>query len=628
MLTQMRKGASSWPAKIFLGVIALSFVGWGVGDVFVNRGGTTVADVGSAEVDIRDLQIAYSNQARSFQSQGVQIEAGSDLAQALARVALDQLILDSLQSETGAEFGITIGTDTLREDILNNGLFFDDSGVFSPAVFAGTLSTRGLTEARYLGLLGGQIRESQLLNSLGAVPPVPVVLADSVFEYRHEQRVAELAVIPNEALVPNPEPAAGDLEKFLEANLTEYSAPEYRSVDFLLVYPDDLARNIELDEAQLRQTYDAAPGAWTRAETRLFQQMSFPTEDAANAAFEELQGGADFAQVAFDQTGVAAEELDLGWFAPGDLFPELAGPLFAAPVGDAVAPLASPLGGWLIFRATDMTPEQVTPYEEARDAIATSLSLRMARDAMFGLANDMDDLLATGANVAETAAALELDARSLTRVSSFGATEDPMSLQIIPDAPEFLDEIYFGDIDFPSPVIETSDGGLLVVEVTEIVEARLRGLDEVEGHVLADWREQKLAELAGEAARSIADVAGIMGELNAAYSETGVSFDTLTPFVRTQAPGIDNVGLETVAALFEARPGEIVITPSVDGQHQVVARLLDIVSSDPIADPEGLLAVEQSLTNGLISDVVDQNTAAMYDSTSVSINSELLEEYF
>ena len=100
------------------------------------------------------------------------------------------------------------------------------------------------------------------------------------------------------------------------------------------------------------------------------------------------------------------------------------------------------------------------------------------------------------------------------------------------------------------------------------------------------------------------------------------------PFQRNQAPTLDNVGLDTVKALFSASPGDTVVVNSADGTAQVIARLLDIVSGDPIADTEGQIAVEQSLTNGLISDVVDQNTAAMFNETDVSIDEDLVEQYF
>ncbi len=628
MLTQMRKGASSWPAKILLGLIALSFVGWGVGDIFINRGETRVAEVGSSEVDIRDLQLAYRNQVQPLQNSGVPVEQGSELAQALARLALDQLILRTLESNAARDMGITIDAETLRNDIAGNAAFFNNSGVFDPAVFQGVLATNGLSEARYLAILSNQISEGQFVNSIGAVPPPPSTLIDSVFRHRTEQRVVELAVIPNDKLVPLPTAETSDLRNYYEENLGKYEAPEYRSADYLLIYPDDLAETVEITEEAIQEAYANSAGAWTDPEQRRLQQIPFATEEEAVSAHQAIEGGADFAQVAFDEAGMEAEELELGWFTRADLFAELADPIFATPEGSVTAPLASPLGGWLLFRVAEIKPEDVTSFEDARETIESELRLRKARESIYGLANELDDQLAAGATVQETAQALDLNVKTVTDIDPDGTPEDPMSLQIIPTVPGFLDEVFFGELDFPSTVIETNDGGLLVVEVTEITPERLRPFDEVEEQVRQDWQHEELAAQAEEAAMALAQEVGSFGDVTEVFAETGASFDELQTFTRTQTPTLDNVGFETVTAVFAADAGAVVVSPSVDNTAQVVARILDVVETDALVDPDGYRSVEISVTNGMISDVIDQNSAAMFNATSIEIDERLLEQYF
>jgi peptidyl-prolyl cis-trans isomerase D len=628
MLTQMRKGASSWPAKILLGLIALSFVGWGVGDIFINRGETRVAEVGSSEVDIRDLQLAYRNQVQPLQNSGVPVEQGSELAQALARLALDQLILRTLESNAARDMGITIDAETLRNDIAGNAAFFNNSGVFDPAVFQGVLATNGLSEARYLAILSNQISEGQFVNSIGAVPPPPSTLIDSVFRHRTEQRVVELAVIPNDKLVPLPTAETSDLRNYYEENLGNYEAPEYRSADYLLIYPDDLAETVEITEEAIQEAYASSAGAWTDPEQRRLQQIPFATEEEAVSAHQAIEGGADFAQVAFDEAGMEAEELELGWFTRADLFAELSDPIFTTPEGSVTAPLASPLGGWLLFRVAEIKPEDVTSFEDARETIESELRLRMARESIYGLANELDDQLAAGATVQETAQALDLNVKTVTDIDPDGTPEDPMSLQIIPTVPGFLDEVFFGELDFPSTVIETNDGGLLVVEVTEITLERLRPFDEVEEQVRQDWQHQELAAQAEVAAMALAQEVGSFGDVTEVFVETGASFDELQTFTRTQTPTLDNVGFETVTAVFAADAGAVVVSPSVDNTAQVVARILDVVETDVLVDPDGYRSVEISVTNGMISDVIDQNSAAMFNATSIEIDERLLEQYF
>ena len=643
MLTRIRQGASSWPAKIFLIVIALSFVGWGVGDIFVNRGETTVAEAGPVEIDIQDLQIAYRNRIQPLQQAGTQVAPGSELAQALARAALDGLILGALESAAAEGFAIAVSDDTLRADIAANDLFANQTGMFDAAVFAGVLATNGLSEERYLAALADGLRQEQLLDSLGAVPPLPAALALGIFRHRFERRTAEIAVIANDALAPEPVPTPGELESFFQANMAAYGAPQYRSADYLLVYPEDLARRIELAEATLREAYDAAPASWAEAERRRLERMAFDSEEEAQAAFAAIQAGADFAAVARERAGIASGELEFGWFTQNDLFAELAEPLFAAAEGETVAPLASPLGGWLLFRIAEVQGEKVVPFEEARERIAEDIKLRRARAAMFDLAGDMDDLIATGASVRETAATLGLEAMTLQRISREGQAEDALSLQIVPQAPGFLDELFLGEIDFPSTVIETEDGGLLVIEVTEIVAARQRDFAEVEAAVRDDWQRVRLAELATDAARAIAAATGAGDDLDAAYGATGASFTPSAPFRRDEPPraasdpdagaaiasgGIEGVGANAVAALFAARPGEIVVATSADGTGQVVARLGGIVAAEAASGLEALADMERALRDGWIGDILRQHQAALRRATPVAIDRRLLEQSF
>ncbi len=628
MLTRMRKGASSWPAKILLGVIALSFVSWGVGDIFINRGESRVAEVGNTEVDIRDLQLAYRSQVQPLQNSGIAVEPGSELSQAMARLALDQLILDKLKTKAARDLGITINAETLRADIAGNGAFFNEAGIFDPAVFSGVLATNGLSEEHYLAILSSQISEGQFFNSIGAAPPPPSTLIENVFRHRTEQRVVELEAIPNDRLVPIPEPEGGDLKAFYEANLERYQAPEYRSADYLLVYPSDLVGTVEVTEEEILAAYDSTPGTWTDPELRRLQQIPFETEEEARAAFVEIQEGTDFAQVGFDAAGLESEDLDLGWFTRNDLFGDLGEPVFAVQEGDVVEPLASPLGGWLLFRAAEVKPADVTPFEDARETIENELRLREARDAMFGLANELDDHIAVGQTVRETAQALDLKVETVERIGPDGTPEDVMLLQIIPTVPGFLDEVFLGELYFPSTVIETGDGGLLVIEVTEIDHGRLRDFEEVEELVLQDWQHEELARRAREAAMEIAGNVGSFDDIKEAFGETGAYFEDIATFTRTQTPELDNVGFETVTAIFEADASAIVVSPSIDNEAQVVARILDIVESDGQLDPEAHQLVSNSITNGMISDVIDQNSASMYDATSIEIDQRLLDTYF
>ena len=614
MLTKLREGASSWPAKVILCVVALSFVGWGVGDIFVSRGETTVAEVGDVAIDVRDLQVAYRSRVRSLQTSGIRIDPGTELAHQQARLALEQLVQDTILDQAAGTFGVTTSDDTLRAAIVNNEMFHDMSGNFDSNVFAGVLSMNGLTEETYLASLSRGISRSQLIASLGALPSLPDELVRRIAQYRHEERTAELAVIPNDALVARPEPHDGELASWFADRSGAYDAPEYRSASYLLIYAEDIAGTIEIAPEEIEAAYDAAPDRWIEPERRLVRQARFATREEAEESlamvFEEAASG----------------ESDARWLRRIDLLEELAEPVFAATVGDVAGPVESPLGGWLVYRIDEAESRVVTPLDEAHDIIRGELALAQARYALFDLADDLDDLIATGASPSEMASTLGLELKTIERVSASGLTEDAGSLQIVPETPEFLEEVFLADLAFVSTVLETDDGGLLVVEVTEIVPARARTLEEVRNKVLSDWQAQRQTELASREADRLASGAGSTGDLNDVFGFTGVTFSVIEPFTRHSMPPVANVSFATVEALFDARPGDTVVRASEDGSHQVVARLVDVITSQHSL--EDTSAVGARLRQGVIRDISERLVSSLHDDMTVSINDDMIDQSF
>lgn len=625
MLTQMRKGASSWPAKLLLGLIALSFVAWGMGNVFTQRNVNVVGQVGDIDIEIQRLQAAYRQQAQQFEGQGFQIDQGSDLSRALARLAMDQLVQDALYRVTADELGVTVDDETVRADIASNGLFQDEDGRFDGAKFISLLQSNNLSEGAYVTSLRRQLTDAQLQKGIGATPYAPGAMVDLIYAYRYERRVAEIAVIPNDVLAPTVEPAAGELDAFFADHADRYQAPEYRSADYISVYPADLAPEMTVTEDELHQYYDANEARWIEPETRHVERMAFATQEEAQTASDRVAAGEDFAAVAAD---MGSDVLDLGTVKKADMFGDLADPIFALELDAPSAPIASPLGGYLVARVTEISPEVVMSFEDARDEVSRQVALEKAYDAMYDLANDLDDMLAAGDTVEEAAATLGIEVKHVAAVDANGNAQDAGSLQIIPDAPEFLPELFAAEKDFASPVIETGDDGLLALQVTEIEPSRPLTFEEAKERVADDWLVERQGELAAQAAAQAVDGLAASADLAGAFGDVAVTVTTTDPFRRSETPEIDGVDLDVVGALFAAEPGDVIVLPAESQEAQVVARLVSIEPADAVADADTVASLRDTLTSAMITDLGDQFRAMMRTDHEVSIDQAMIEQYF
>src|SRR3954454_18034235 len=70
MLRGMRKASANWLGRIVmavvLGLIAISFAVWGIGDIFRGFGQSTVAKIGSTEITVEQFRQIYNDRIQQL----------------------------------------------------------------------------------------------------------------------------------------------------------------------------------------------------------------------------------------------------------------------------------------------------------------------------------------------------------------------------------------------------------------------------------------------------------------------------------------------------------------------------------------------------------------------------------
>jgi peptidyl-prolyl cis-trans isomerase C len=123
------------------------------------------------------------------------------------------------------------------------------------------------------------------------------------------------------------------------------------------------------------------------------------TEDEAKAIVAELDGGADFAELARTRsmdTGSGANGGALGWFGQGMMVPEFEAAVLALEPGKLSAPVQSQFG-WHVIRLDEKRDRPVPSLDEVRPAIEQDLQQKMVQKAIEDLrAAGKVELLETG----------------------------------------------------------------------------------------------------------------------------------------------------------------------------------------------------------------------------------------
>ena len=254
MLQQMRAFSKSIFASILMGGLALSFVVWGIADVFRGRSDTDVATVGSSAISYEVFSRDYRNFLRNRGA-----EEKRDITPEMARkaglgdVALDQIITRTVLDNLVNKLGLTVSDADVSAEIRAMNVFNGPLGTFDKQTFDRVLSQRGFTEQGFVDGMRGDMARDQLLGPVEDGFQIPPGYAHALFAYSTELRSTEYVMITPQALGTVAAPSDAVLTAYVKANPSRFSTPEYRDVTGRGPGPEDVSASIKITDVQIHR---------------------------------------------------------------------------------------------------------------------------------------------------------------------------------------------------------------------------------------------------------------------------------------------------------------------------------------------------------------------------------------
>ena len=620
-MTNVRRTLARWVVGALFALLIASFALWGIGDIF--RGGgqaTTVIEVGDQEIDQVEFGRMFQREMRRVrQAMGGDLSLEEARRLGLVDRIVEQTVTRALFDAQAREMGLVVSDAQVARAIRSQQAFQNAVGDFDRNRFRQALRSSGLSEARFVELVRGDIDRERLARAVTSGIAVPEELAEAVYRYQEERRVAKTAKIAFASVQDVPQPSEPDLRTYYEQNGQAFMAPEYREVSLIQLRPEQLAGEVNVSEDELRQAYKERKDALGRKEKRSLQQVLVNDREAAERILDQMRQGRTFEAAVEQVTGDAP--IDLGAMTRDEMLPELADAAFSLAEGETSEPVESSLG-WHVLRVTGVEPGKTLSFQEARETLREDIAMRKAVDRMVSLANDLDDALAGGATLEEAAADLGLTVREIPAVDRDGQDRQGEPVEALSPKEEILPVIFETPEGQQSLVEETPAGGYFVLRVDGIVPSQLRPFEEVRQTVrerwLADRREERARARAEEIVRGVNEAGR---DFEALAREAGLSVSTTEPVTRSGEGGQGPAPL--AGALFDLSVGEATIASAQDGV--VVARLVEIREADPQDDPEALAQVRRSLRQGLQGDILTQFANALRQQYGVRINRTQLD---
>src|SRR4029079_3627232 len=334
MLRGMRKASSNWLGKIVMAVVMggliVSFGIWGIADIFKGFGQSSLAKVGGTEISTDQFRQIYTDKLQQLGRQfGRPLTMDQARAFGLDRQVLQQTIAEAALDEEARGVGLGQSEAETMRMIYNDPNFEGLSGTFEPARFQSTIRQFGFTEQRYLAEQRRVGLRRQIAGTITAGLEPPKVLIDALTRFQNEQRSADYVKLDAAQAGTIETPSPETLAAYFDDHKTQFRAPEYRKLSFVVVSPEEIGKWSEVSDEDAKKVFEQRRDRIGTPEKREVQQMVFPNAAEAEAARARITSGASFDDVAKERN-LSAADVDLGMIAKsGIIDPAVADAAFA-----------------------------------------------------------------------------------------------------------------------------------------------------------------------------------------------------------------------------------------------------------------------------------------------------------
>ncbi len=624
MLEFLRKSASGIIVKVLLGLLILSFAAWGIGDVFSSKAGrVAVAVIGDNEISPDEFRNELNREVERLKpvlGQAFTTEQAKLFG--IGDALLNRLVNTQLYDLGAKDLGLGISDAVVLAEIKRSPEFFNEAGSFDRNRFMQLLSNSGFSEESYVARVRHNMTRLQYLSPIRSGVEVPPLLAKLVQQYNGEKRVLEMIRVGHASITNLGKPNDDDLKKFHKENSRLFMDPEYRKFTTIILKAEDIAKNIEISEADIKSAYDERADEFISPERRKLKQILVDDEASAKIASDLIAKGATVADAAA-KSGANPDLLDIGFFSKDLLLPEIQDAVFSLETGSATKPIKTVLGWHIVFVEKIEKSEQQS-FSKVKESIATELKTERALDAIFEMSNTLEDELASGSQLEETAKNLGLEAITSESDSS-GRMINGKKLSI-PFAGEIVSSAFTLEVGGDTPLIEAKDGnGFFVSRLIETTPPTLKKYETVKQAVLSSWNGEASAIRAKEITDKIIEKLKSGSSISAAAKEVGMKVETTSPFDRNGGGLSLAIPAEMVNRAFELSPGD---SATAQGTSSSVAVVLKEIQKADINDKASLEQTTAKVFEELRGDILDQLAASLRQRHSVTINQSVLDQAY
>ncbi len=617
MLDSLRRGAQGVIAKLLFGVLILSFVVWGVADVFRGYGEGAIARVGKTEISTADFQQSYQAQLDNLRRRfGGRITPEQARAFGFDSQVLQQLVGAAAIDNHTRDLQLGLSEDAIAEKIKRDSRFVGIDGKFSKPAFDGFLRQNGLNERKYIALHRRDEVRDQLTVAMMEAVQVPTVALDLLHRYREETRTVQYFTIDSAKAVKLDAPDDAKLTATYEQNKRQFVTSEQRKLAVLLLTVAELKKSIAISDDDVKVAFEQEPDRFSVPEKRKVQQVAFPDKAAAEVALKAIAGGKSFADVA-KEAGAKDADIDLGLVTKRALIDQKIADAAFSLAKDKVSGVVEGRFATVLLRVSEIEPGKQKTLIEVSAEVRDRLAAERAAADIQKLHDTVDDNRSSGKTLQQIAEALKLKFVDVAAIDAKGFGPDGKPAFDGPDAERILAAAFAGKVGVEAEAVEISDGGYAWIDVVAIMAETQKLFDDVKPAVNALWVETETKKALTAAAQKLTERLGQGEALDKLAAEAGGTVVTTEPMLRGAKP----TGLteQAVTQTFALARGAASSAETADGKSRTVFKVVDVIAAPaPAAEQKDRLKAE--LLRQMQTDAMAGYLAQLQEQQGVTIN--------
>ncbi|MGE3770881.1 MAG: SurA N-terminal domain-containing protein [Bdellovibrionales bacterium] len=608
-----------WLALPLFGVLILSFVVWGIADVFTGQTKTdTVLTAGAIKMDGIQVQNEVQRQLdfiRRLTGAAITTEQAEQLG--LIDRSVEGLVTRALLQQEAARLGIVISDNVIMRAIRRIPEFQNKDGTFNATAFRTALQRVGTSEAAFLADQRVSLAREQVHEVVTTGMTVPKLLQKALTAAAAETRTFETYQV---RFAAQPAPAAPDdatLEKFVQEKAAVFTNPEYRALSVVRLTAADIARNISVTDEQVKAYYDEHISEFTSPDKRSFQQVVLPGKEDAEQAAAAYRTAKSFG---------AAKPTNLDDIARDQLPEELQEAAFGLKaVGDVSAPVESPLG-WHVLVLTKVTPGKTADFASASKTIREKLPQAQAAERLYDESARLDDLIAGGASIDEIAQQMNLQVEKYPVVDAHGHDNTEKDIPALIKQRTLLTEAFRLNEGNTSDVIAIGNEGYAIVHVDGVTPAALPAFASIKAKALKAWMEEHRAKDAREKSlKLISDLRAGMDFVKAA-STYGAEATREAAVSRKDGAVIRYIPDIYTPDLFRMKQDEVAQFPTDEGI--VVVKFVQANLPVAVADAEPKASIASNAQEQMKNEAAEAYVNALKDRYTVAVDHAAIRKLF